>query len=121
MLVAEGKSLVGQDHLMMKRARRKGAVAIARFHLALGTTLEPGDEPDVLRLRLASGAVWTFLWEGADMRIEDSVRQSSYFGFHRIKQIVLETPLGGDQEIAWIFTLDETRRGTPARLRGRQR
>jgi uncharacterized heparinase superfamily protein len=111
--MAEGKSLVGQDHLIIKRKRRRSAVAIARFHLALGTTLEPGDEPDVLRLRLASGAVWTFLWEGAEMRIEDSVRQSSYFGFHRIKQIVLEAPLDADREIAWIFTLDEHRRGKP--------
>lgn len=122
MLMAEGKSLVGQDRLTGGRTggRKHRNAAIARFHLALGTTVEPGVD-DVLRLRLASGAIWTFLWEGADMRIEDSVRQSSYFGFHRIKQIVLETPLGGDQEIAWIFTLDETRRGTPARLRGRQR
>ena len=122
MLMAEGKSLVGQDRLIGGREgnRKHPNAAIARFHLALGTTVEPGAD-DVLRLRLASGAIWTFLWEGADMRIEDSVRQSSYFGFHRIKQIVLETPLGGDQEIAWIFTLDETRRGTPARLRGRQR
>ena len=47
------------------------------------------------------------------LRIEDSVRQSSYFGFHRIKQIVLECPLGGEQEIAWIFTLDENRPGNP--------
>ena len=76
----------------------------------------------MLRVRLASGAIWTFLWEGAEMRIEDSVRQSSYFGFHRIKQIVLEAPLGGgDHEIAWSFTLDETRLGTPARISGRRR
>jgi uncharacterized heparinase superfamily protein len=116
MLMAEGKTLVGQDRLIGGRrgSKKHPNLAIARFHLALGTILEPGpDDDDVLRLRLASGAIWTFLWEGADMRIEDSVRQSSYFGFHRIKQIVLEAPLGGEQEIAWIFTLDEHRRGTP--------
>ena len=86
--------------------------------------VRPADDADldaVLRLRLASGAIWTFLWEGAAMRIEDSVRQSSYFGFHRIKQIVLEAPLGGDQEIAWIFTLDEHRRGIPQQRLGRRR
>jgi uncharacterized heparinase superfamily protein len=122
MLLADGKSLVGQDHLIVRRKPRHEALAIARFHLALGTTLEPGDDDDVLRLRLASGAVWSFLWEGAEMRIEDSVRQSSYFGFHRIRQIVLEAPLDGDREIAWIFTLDEHRRGKaykpPMRQRG---
>lgn len=120
-LMSEGKSLVGQDRLIGGRpgGRRRNA-AVARFHLALGTTVDASGDDDVLRLRLASGAVWTFLWEGAEMRIEDSVRQSSYFGFHRIKQIVLETPLGGDQEIAWIFTLDEHRRATPA-VRPRRR
>ncbi len=112
MLMAEGKTLVGQDKLIGGRTGRRPNAAIARFHLALGTTVEPGED-DVLRLRLASGAVWTFLWEGAEMRIEDSVRQSSYFGFHRIKQIVLEAPIGGEREIAWIFTLDENRVGRP--------
>lgn len=115
MLMAEGKTLVGQDRLIGGKpgGRKHANLAVARFHLALGTTLEPSPDDDVLRLRLASGAVWTFLWEGADMRIEDSVRQSSYFGFHRVKQIVLEAPLGGEHEIAWIFTLDEHLRGTP--------
>jgi len=106
-LMAEGKTLVGQDRLMAAGNSRPGGDAILRFHLALGTTLERGEEDDVLRLRLASGAIWTFLWEGADMRIEDSVRQSSYFGFHRIKQIVLESPVEDAHEIAWIFTLVE--------------
>jgi len=121
-LMSEGKSLVGQDRLIGgKPGRRRKNVAIARFHLALGTTVDDSADEDVLRLRLASGAVWTFLWEGAEMHIEDSVRQSSYFGFHRIKQIVLETPLGGEQEVAWIFTLDEHRRAAPQRARGRAR
>ena len=122
MLMAEGKTLVGQDRLIGgKPGRRHANLAVARFHLALGTTLEQNPDDDVLRLRLASGAIWTFLWEGADMRIEDSVRQSSYFGFHRIKQIVLDAPLGGEHEIAWIFTLDEHRRGTPQGRVGRRR
>ena len=62
---------------------------------------------DVVRLRLPSGAIWTFLWEGADMRIEDSVRQSVYFGFHRTKQIVLEVQTANMAEVSWIFTLEE--------------
>ena len=44
---------------------------------------------------------------GAEARIEDSVRQSAYFGFHRTKQIVLDLLVGEAQEISWIFTLDE--------------
>ncbi len=65
------------------------------------------DAGDLLRLKLASGAVWTFLWEGADMRIEDGVRQSAYFGFHRTKQIVLDVLAADANEVSWIFTLEE--------------
>ena len=51
--------------------------------------------------------VWNFLWEGADMRVEDSVRQSAYFGFHRTRQIVLDALVAEAGEISWIFTLDD--------------
>ena len=103
-LLADGHSLVGQDRMLKARSRMSGACAI-RFHLADKTQVQQGS--DVLKLRLASGAVWTFLWEGADLRIEDSVRQSAYFGFHRTKQIVLDAHVEEKHEISWIFTLDE--------------
>ena len=106
-LLSDGKSLVGQDRMVASGRRRSRGMCSVRFHLALGTSVAPGNDDDVLRLRLASGAVWTFLWEGADMRVDDSVRQSAYFGFHRIKQIVLDAPVEDGAEIAWIFTLDE--------------
>jgi uncharacterized heparinase superfamily protein len=106
-LLSEGETLVGQDRLHRTGRARRAPRATARFHLALGTTVSRSGEEDVLRLRLASGAVWTFLWEGATMRIEDSVRQSAYFGLNRVRQIVLETEVSGEQEIAWIFTLEQ--------------
>lgn len=103
-LLAEGKSLVGQDRIL--RARGKvGGVCTIRFHLGQGTDIKVGD--DLLRLQLASGQVWNFLWEGADIRLEDSVRQSTLFGFHRTRQIVLEAAAAPAPEISWIFTLDE--------------
>lgn len=102
-LMSEGKTLVGQDKFVHSR-RVSGACAI-RFHLAHQTEVQ--DAGDLLRLKLASGAVWTFLWEGADMRIEDSVRQSAYFGFHRTKQIVLDVLAADANEVSWIFTLEE--------------
>jgi uncharacterized heparinase superfamily protein len=86
------------------KGRMSGACAI-RFHLADKTQV--GRAGDMLKLRLASGQVWNFLWEGADMRVEDSVRQSAYFGFHRTKQIVLDVLAADANEISWIFTLDE--------------
>ena len=103
-LLAEGKTLVGQDRFVRHRSRVSGAAAI-RFHLAHQTEVQLTD--DLIRLRLNSGAVWTFLWEGAEMRIEDSVRQSAYFGFHRTKQLVLDTLVSDASEVSWIFTLEE--------------
>ena len=103
-LLAEGKSLVGQERMLKARNRMSGACAI-RFHLAHQTTVTQAG--DMLKLRLASGQIWNFLWEGAEMRVEDSVRQSAYFGFHRTRQIVLDVLVGEVHEVSWIFTLDE--------------
>ncbi len=103
-LLSEGKTLVGQDRLIRLRHRVSGACAV-RFHLAHQTEVMEGE--DLVRLKLNSGAVWTFLWEGAEMRIEDSVRQSAYFGFHRTRQIVLDALAADAEEISWIFTLEE--------------
>ena len=103
-LLSEGKTLVGQDRLIRLRPRVSGACAV-RFHLAHQTEVQEGE--DLLRLRLNSGAVWTFLWEGAEMRIEESVRQSAYFGFHRTSQIVLDALATDVEEISWIFTLED--------------
>jgi len=103
-LLAEGKTLVGQDRFIRHRQRVSGAATI-RFHLAYQTEVQMTD--DLVRLRLGSGAVWTFLWEGAEMRVEDSVRQSAYFGFHRTKQLVLEVLVADASEVSWIFTLEE--------------
>ncbi len=103
-LLAEGQSLVGQERMLKVRGRLSGACAF-RFHLAHQTQVS--DAGDMLKLRLASGQVWNFLWEGAEMRIEDSVRQSAYFGFHRTRQIVLDALVEEGGEVSWIFTLDE--------------
>lgn len=103
-LLSEGATLVGQDRFVRRRPRVSGAAAM-RFHLPHQTDVQVEDE--VVRLRLASGAIWNFLWEGAEMRIEDSVRQSAYFGFHRTRQIVLETLVADTEELSWIFTLEQ--------------
>jgi uncharacterized heparinase superfamily protein len=106
-LLSAGQTLVGQDRLTRAGKGRQALRATARLHLALGTTVSRSAGEDVLRLRLASGAVWTFLWEGATARIEDSVRQSAYFGLNRTHQIVLETEVTDGHEIAWIFTRED--------------
>ncbi len=103
-LLPGGKTLVGQDRFIRQRPRVSGAAAI-RFHLA--PQAEVLDTPDLVRLRLNSGSIWTFLWEGAEMRVEESVRQSAYFGVQRTKQIVLQVHAAEAQEVSWVFSLDE--------------
>lgn len=106
-LLSEGKTLVGQDRMARTGKAGMSGVCTVRFHLAPGAEIRRGRDEDILRVRLTNGAVWTFLWEGAEMREEESVRQSAYFGFHRIRQLVLEAPVSDGAEIAWIFTLEE--------------
>lgn len=106
-LMAEGKTLVGQDRMTATPGGALSGMCTVRFHLASGTKLYAAEDENLLRMQLASGSMWTFIWEGAEMRVEDSVRQSAYFGFHRTRQIVLEAEVENGREIAWIFTLVE--------------
>ncbi|SMQ86013.1 Uncharacterized conserved protein, heparinase superfamily [Devosia lucknowensis] len=104
-LLSEGTTLVGQDRIVAT-GEPHGLLAL-RFHLAPGIKVRRTTGEGIARLVLPNGAVWSFLWEGAQFREEDSVRQSAYLGFHRTRQLVLETSVGPDTEIAWIFTLEQ--------------
>lgn len=102
-LISDGSTLVGQDTILRTRNIRPGTVVL-RFHLAPGAEAvrQAGDE--MISIQLKSGTVWTFLWEGGDAEIEESVRQSAYFGFYQTQQIVIEAELRANHEISWIFT-----------------
>lgn len=104
-LLSGGTTLVGQDRLI-SRGTPLGVLA-SRFHLAPGVVVRRNSDEEIVRLVLPSGQVWSFLWEGAECRQEDSVRQSAYVGFHKTTQLVLETEVAPDREIAWIFTLEQ--------------
>lgn len=106
-LLAEGKTLVGQDRFVPVLGGRPSGFASVRFHLAPNIKLFTVEGEDILKLELPSGALWSFLWEGAQMRVDESVRQSAYFGFHRTRQIVLEALVAENPEVAWIFTREE--------------
>jgi uncharacterized heparinase superfamily protein len=103
-LLANGDTLVGQDRLEPAGRGREQASYIARFHLGAGAQAWHGGQGDVINIRLQSGMMWSFLWEGAAARIDQSVRQSAFFGFHRTQQIVLTAEAEPGREIAWIFT-----------------
>ncbi len=105
-LLSGGRTVVGQDRMVASgRSGPSGTIA-CRFHLGPGVTARQREDEQILVLTLPSGAAWTFLWEGASMRLEDSLRQSALFGFQRTRQIVLEAPVRDGAEIAWIVTLD---------------
>lgn len=104
-LLSGGTTLVGQDRIVAT-GEPQGLLAL-RFHLAPGIKVRRTSGEGIARLVLPNGAVWSFLWEGAEFREDDSVRQSAYLGFHRTRQLVLETAVERDTEIAWIFTLEQ--------------
>ena len=101
-LLGDGSTLVGQDRIVPK-GTPKGHLSI-RFHLAPGISVHAPVGEGMRRLTLPNGSVWSFLWEGANLRQDDSVRQSSYLGFHRTTQLILEADVANDTEIGWIFT-----------------
>lgn len=104
-LLSEGTTLVGQDR-MIGRGDPSGRLAL-RFHLAPGILVRRNRGEGIVRLVLPTGAVWSFLWEGAEFREEESVRQSAYIGLHKTRQLVLDAPVTADAEIAWIFTREQ--------------
>ena len=104
-LLSGGTTLVGQDR-MLARGTPSGLLSI-RFHLAPGVMVRRNRGEGIVRLVLPNGAVWSFLWEGAQFREEESVRQSAYVGFHKTRQLVLEADVAADAEVAWIFTLEQ--------------
>jgi uncharacterized heparinase superfamily protein len=105
-LLSGGTTLVGQDRMIAKTTP-SGLLAL-RFHLAPGVLVRRNRSDGIARLVLPNGAVWSFLWEGADLREDESVRQSAYVGLQKTHQLVLEAEVAADAEIAWIFTLEQS-------------
>ncbi len=104
-LLSDGNTLVGQDRLIVPGERRKFSGTLTqRFHLAPGTSTQRSSSEQMISIHLQSGAIWSFLWEGADAHVEESMRQSAHIGFYRTEQIVLEVEVGRDIDISWIFT-----------------
>ncbi|MHA6730996.1 heparinase II/III family protein [Devosia sp. A369] len=105
-LLSEGTTLVGQDRMIAHGTPSPGLLAV-RFHLAPGIIVRRNRGDDIVRLVLPNGAVWSFLWEGASFREEESVRQSAYVGFHKTRQLVLEVEVAAETEVAWILTREQ--------------
>ena len=103
-LLMGGETLVGQDRVTAAGSGITGHGLTLRFHLGPGVEAERQQGEDIIRLRLPSGRHWSFLWEGATAEIDESVRQSAYYGFYRTRQIVLNAALVHGLEIAWILT-----------------
>lgn len=107
-LISGGKTLVGQDRMVAAGAHAPHGRCIIRFHLAPGAEAEPAREHTMIRITLKSGSVWALVWERAEARIEESVRQSAHFGLVRTHQVVLEADVVPDAEVAWIFSRQDS-------------
>lgn len=103
-LLTGGDTLVGQDRVTATADGISGDEITLRFHLGPGVDAERVEGEDFMRLTLGSGRTWSFLWEGAHAQLDESVRQSAYYGFYKTRQIVLTAPLSDGLEIAWILT-----------------
>lgn len=101
-LLGDGTTLVGQDRIIAA-GQTSGHLSI-RFHLAPGISVHAPVGEGMRRLTLPNGEVWSFLWEGASLRQDDSVRQSAYLGFNRTIQLVLEADVEPGLEVGWILT-----------------
>ena len=99
-LLTGGDTLVGQDRVTAARDGIGGEQLVLRFHLGPGVEVERVAGEDFIRLHLASGRIWSFLWEGASAEVDESVRQSAYYGFFKTRQIVLTAPVSDGLEIA---------------------
>lgn len=104
-LLSGGTTLVGQDRIVGDGDVH--GLLVLRFHLAPGVSVRRMGSDGIVRLTLPNGENWSFLWEGARFREEDSVRQSAYLGFSRTRQLVLEADVEAGLEIAWILTLEQ--------------
>ncbi|WP_127143091.1 heparinase II/III family protein [Pelagibacterium montanilacus] len=104
-LMGGGHTLAGQDFFVANgdTAKIPGAFSI-RFHLGPGVAPEIDPAAALIRMRHRNGEQWSFLWEGAEARIEESVRHSAYYGLMRTFQIVLSGVAAPGAEAAWVIT-----------------
>jgi uncharacterized heparinase superfamily protein len=103
-LISEGHTLVGQDRFSKTGTARADAKLQVRFHLAPDAVASRSKDEDIIEIKLKSGQVWKFLWEGGSVSLDDSVRQSAHFGFFKTTQIVMEADMPLDGEVSWILT-----------------
>jgi len=103
-LTREGDALLGQDIIRCDMSHKNAPDEfLLRFHLGPGVLATMEDGSSQIELKLRSGAIWAFIWEGAHAMVEPSVRYSAHKGLEPIQQIVLSGSISAHQEIVWTF------------------
>ncbi len=102
--IDEGKTLVGIDKIRPTSNTQPHGLLELMFHLAPNSILTRNDGDNILDIELKSGARWIFLWEGAEVFIEESLRHSEHFGSLPINKIVLKSDISKNEEISWVFS-----------------
>lgn len=106
-----GKRLLGVDRLDysqgMMRLRKDVPFAI-HFHAHPNSLCRRGEGPNVAVIELASGEMWRFTLEGAQLAIEDGTYYSDSAGPRRALQIVARGATFGETEVRWILEMQRT-------------
>ena len=107
-LSQNGKRLLGVDRLDysqgMMRLRKDVPFAI-HFHVHPNSLCRRGDGPNVAIIELASGEVWRFTLEGAQLAVEDGTYYADSAGPRRALQIVARGATFGETEVRWVLEM----------------
>jgi uncharacterized heparinase superfamily protein len=105
-LAADGRELKGEDHLVARRRRRRGAPVpfAVRFHLGPGVEAATTADGQGALLRVRGGNPWQFRCRGGTLDIEDSLWIDGIGRPRGTSQLVIsgEAPLEG-LAISWLF------------------
>lgn len=103
-LAQDGDALLGQDIIRCDMSHKNAPDQfLLRFHLGSGVEATLNEGSNQIELKLRSGAIWAFIWEGAGALIERSVRYSAHKGLEPIQQIVLSGNVVAHSEVVWTF------------------
>jgi len=103
-LSREGDALLGQDIIRCDLNNKNAPDQfLLRFHLGAGVEATLNEGSNQIELKLRSGAIWAFIWEGAEAMVEPSARYTAHKGLEGIQQIVLSGGISAQQEVVWTF------------------
>ena len=103
-LIDNGNSLVGIDKISAINNKAANGIFEIIFHLAPNSFISQSDNGEIIYIVLQSGIKYSFLFEGGEATIKDTVRNTTYFGALPSAKIVIKSKLKNTNEVSWVFT-----------------